>query len=237
MHALMNAEASTSARAGDIKMTETVLLVDDSRAHRRLMCDTLRRSGFEPLDAEDGVEALAICQREGISLVVSDWMIPDINGVESCREYRALIQGRPGYFILLIARTEREVLAQGFESGADDFLSKPVSSVELRARLRAGLRALNVQRDLATKNDEILRTLDQLSEAYAAIDRDLREARGFRRRSCRIAICRSMAQTFLYSTNPADMLVAIWLATFPFASVKLASTPPMSRVMASARRL
>lgn len=175
----MNAEASTSARAGDIKMTETVLLVDDSRAHRRLMCDTLRRSGFEPLDAEDGVEALAICQREDISLVVSDWMIPEINGVESCREYRALMQGRPGYFIPLIAQTECEVLAEGLESGADDFLSRPVSSVELRARLPAGLRVLNAQRDLASKKDEISRTLDQLSEAYAAVDRDLREARRF----------------------------------------------------------
>ena len=175
----MNAEASISAPGDGAKAPETVLVVDDSRAHRRLMCGTLRRWGFEPLEAEDGIEALAICEDEDIGLVVSDWMMPKMNGIAFCREYRRLMQGRPGYFILLTAQTEREVLAEGLESGADDFLSKPVSSVELRARLRAGLRVLHAQRDLASKNKEISRTLEQLSEAYAAIDRDLREARRF----------------------------------------------------------
>jgi DNA-binding response OmpR family regulator len=179
MHAGMNAEASISTPRDGAKASETVLVADDSRAHRCLMCGTLRWWSFEPLEAEDGVEALTICQREDISLVVSDWMIPEMNGVESCREYRALMQRRPGHLILLTARTERELLAEGLESGADDFLSKPVSSVELRARLRAGLRVLKAQRDLASKKDEISRTLDQLSEAYAAVDSDLREARRF----------------------------------------------------------
>jgi sigma-B regulation protein RsbU (phosphoserine phosphatase) len=105
--------------------------------------------------------------------------MPGMSGVEFCRAYRNLTRGRPGYFILLTAQTEREFLAEGLENGADDFLSKPVSTIELRARLHAGERVLNAQRALAAKNDELSATLGKLSEAYSAIDRDLHEARQF----------------------------------------------------------
>ena len=79
----------------------------------------------------------------------------------------------------MTAQTEREVLAKGLESGADDFLSKPFSSIELRARLRAGERVLGAQRALEDKNQALSATLDELSDAYGAIERDLKEARKF----------------------------------------------------------
>ena len=158
---------------------EAVLVVDDSRAHRRLMVRTLERWGYATLEAASGEEALEICTGYDISLVVSDWMMPGMSGVEFCRAYRALTRDRPGYFILVTAQTEREVLAEGLENGADDFLSKPVSSIELRARLRAGERILKAQRDLSAKNGELSATLEKLSLVYSAIDRDLDEARRF----------------------------------------------------------
>lgn len=143
------------------------------------MSRTLKRWGYRALEAGSGREALEICRSEDIRLVISDWMMPGMSGVEFCRAYRDLIGDGPGYFILLTAQTEREALAEGLENGADDFLSKPFNAIELRARLRAGERVLNAQRDLAAKNGELTATLGKLSEAYSAIDRDLREARKF----------------------------------------------------------
>lgn len=175
----MTCEVPLIKDAGPVAGGETVLVVDDSRAHRRLMTRTLERWGYAAVEAESGERALEICRSQDIGLVVSDWMMPGISGVEFCRAYREMFRDRPGYIILLTAQTEREVLAEGLESGADDFLSKPVSSIELHARLRAGERVLNAQRALASKNDELTTALERLSDAYSAIDRDLREARLF----------------------------------------------------------
>ena len=175
----MAREFSLPENAHPVAGGEMVLVVDDSRAHRQLMTRTLARWGYSVVEAESGEEALEICRTCDIGLIISDWMMPGISGVEFCRIYREMTRDRPGYFILLTAQTDREVLAEGLESGADDFLSKPVSSIELHARLRAGERVLNAQRALSVKNAELQLTLDKLSEAYSAIDRDLREARRF----------------------------------------------------------
>ena len=179
----MNREVRFAATAEDSVETrplaEIVLVVDDSRAQRHLLARTLESWGYSVLEAESGGQALGICQRMEIGLIISDWMMPGMTGVEFCRAYRQLFDGRPGYFILLTAQNERAVLAEGLDSGADDFLSKPVSSIELQARLRAGERILKAQRDLSVKNTELSNTLDRLSAAYAAIDRDLQEARRF----------------------------------------------------------
>lgn len=175
----MNVQTSPFGTKAAVSSEETVLVVDDSRAHCRLMSRTLERWGYRAREAGSGREALEICRAEEISLVISDWMMPGMTGVEFCRAYRELIGERPGYFILLTAQTEREALAEGLENGADDFLSKPFNAIELRARLRAGERMLNAQRDLTVKNGELSATLGKLSEAYGAIDRDLREARKF----------------------------------------------------------
>ncbi|MEP5201616.1 MAG: response regulator, partial [Paracoccaceae bacterium] len=154
-----------------------VLVVDDSRAHRRLLSRSLEKWGFEVIEADSGEAGLEICRSSPIELVVSDWMMPGMSGIEFCRAFRDLVKGRAAYFILLTAQTEREVLAEGLESGADDFLSKPFSSIELRARLRAGERVLGAHRALEDKNDVLSSTLSKLSDAYEAIERDLNEAR------------------------------------------------------------
>ena len=156
-----------------------VLVVDDSKAQRRLLARTLAKWGYETVEADSGEAALEITRTEQIDIVISDWMMPGMNGVEFCRAFRAECDERPAYFILLTAQTEREVLAEGLEGGADDFLSKPFNSVELRARLRAGERVVNAQKDLASKNTALSTALDELSDAYAAIDRDLDGARKF----------------------------------------------------------
>lgn len=164
---------------GSSQTARPVLVVDDSRAHRRLLSRSLQKWGYETIEADSGEAALEICRSGTIELVVSDWMMPGMSGVEFCRAFRELTDGHSAYFILLTAQTEREVLAEGLESGADDFLSKPFSSIELRARLRAGERVLGAHRALEDKNAVLSETLAELSEAYQAIDKDLNEARKF----------------------------------------------------------
>jgi sigma-B regulation protein RsbU (phosphoserine phosphatase) len=156
-----------------------VLVVDDSRAQRLLLSRTLERWGYMALEAESGEAALEICRNSPIELVVSDWMMPGMSGVEFCREFRKLKSGDPAYFILLTAQTDRQTLAEGLDNGADDFLSKPFHAIELKARMNAGERILSAQRDLTTKNALLSHTLEELQTLYSAIERDLREARSF----------------------------------------------------------
>lgn len=156
---------------------ETVLVVDDSRAQRRLVGTYLKRWGYSVLEAENGSDALDLCREQRVDLVISDWMMPGMNGLELCRAYRELLGERYGYFILLTSKDDKEATAQGLDGGADDFLTKPFSPVELRARIRAGERILSMERKLIQQNKLVTKTLAELQGLYDAIEDDLVEAR------------------------------------------------------------
>ncbi len=156
-----------------------VLVVDDSRAQRRLLSKVLTKWGYRVIEASSGPKALDIFSSVDVELVISDWLMPGMTGIEFCRRFRTLKDQRPAYFILLTAQKERERLAEGLESGADDFLSKPFNVTELKARLQAGARVVDSQRDMIAKNRLLRRALDDLEAAQAAMDRDLKEARSF----------------------------------------------------------
>jgi sigma-B regulation protein RsbU (phosphoserine phosphatase) len=104
-------------------------------------------------------------------------MMPEMNGLDFCREFRALSREGYGYFILLTAKSEKAEIADGLDCGADDFLAKPVNSDELRARLRAGQRIIGMQAELMEKNRLVRSTLNELQKVYDSLDRDLIEAR------------------------------------------------------------
>lgn len=164
--------------AGAVPALSPILVVDDSRAQRRLLTRTLEKWGYETVEADSGRAALALCKATHFDIIISDWMMPGMSGVEFCRTFRDM-SDHATFFLLLTAQTEREILAEGLESGADDFLSKPFHAVELRARLRAGRRSVQAQRALADQNLTLSQTLEDLSDAYAAIERDLKGARVF----------------------------------------------------------
>lgn len=154
-----------------------ILVVDDSRAQRLLVASSLRSGGFNVLQAASGAEALAICAGVEVDLVLSDWMMPGMNGIEFCRALRGQSRERYIYFILLTAKSDKAAVAEGLEVGADDFLAKPVDSGELRARIKAGERLLALERELRANNLLLTETLDRLRELYDSLDRDLIEAR------------------------------------------------------------
>ena len=156
---------------------ETVLVVDDSRLQRRILSSYLNSWGYRVIEAASGEAALAICQFESPDLIISDWMMPGMGGLEFCQAFRRMRGDRYGYFILLTSKSEKGEIAQGLDVGADDFLTKPVNGAELRARIRAGQRVLEMERELTEKNRLVSTTLSEMQALYAAIDRDLIEAR------------------------------------------------------------
>lgn len=168
------AQEEVSRDSGTI---QRVLVVDDSRLQRRILVSSLKKWGFEVIEAESGEEAMEICGRAMPDLVLSDWMMPGMNGLEFCRAFRQLPNEGYGYFILLTSKSEKYEVAQGLDAGADDFLIKPVNSDELRARIAAGARILGMQRELSEKNRMISDTLGELQRAHEAIDKDLMQAK------------------------------------------------------------
>ncbi|MCG6903572.1 MAG: SpoIIE family protein phosphatase [Rhodobacter sp.] len=156
---------------------EMVLVVDDSRAQRRLLSSYLSRWGYRVVEAGSGEEALEICGYDTPDLIVSDWMMPGMGGLKFCQAYRQLRGDRYGYFILLTSKSEKGEVAHGLDVGADDFLTKPVNAAELRARIRAGQRVLKMERELTEKNRLVSATLAEMQILYDALDRDLIEAR------------------------------------------------------------
>lgn len=154
-----------------------VLVVDESRAQRRMLAASLSRWGYRVIEADSGEAAIALCRRHPVDMVMSGWVLPGMSGLELCRQFRALPREGYGYFILLTSRSTREDVAQGLEVGADEFLAKPVSLHELRARLTAAERILVMEEALKERNRALGAAFDKLRRMTEAIERDLEEAR------------------------------------------------------------
>lgn len=150
-------------------MAQHVLIVEDSLVYRRLLSRMLAQWGYKVSEAENGLAALQILESQPVSLVISDWEMPEMDGLTLCREIRSRQIGHYIYVILLTGRENPDDLTLGFDAGADDFLSKPVEQSELRARLHAGARILSLEATLAARNA-------RLSEALRQIEQDLEVA-------------------------------------------------------------
>jgi sigma-B regulation protein RsbU (phosphoserine phosphatase) len=167
-------DLSASPRGGAIRH---VLVVDDSRLQRKILTLALKRWGFDVVEAASGEEALRLAASQRPDLVLSDWMMPGMSGLELCRHFRELDGDDYSYFILLTSKSEKEEVARGLDSGADDFLTKPVDSNELRARISAGERLIEMQRSVVQANRTLSDTLGELQRLYDNIDSDLQEAK------------------------------------------------------------
>ncbi|MEL6509606.1 MAG: SpoIIE family protein phosphatase [Pseudomonadota bacterium] len=165
------------ASAPDNRAVRTILVVDDSAGQRRLLSKSLQRNGFDVIEAASGQDALALCEQHSVDLVVSDWMMPGMDGIAFCRAFRQVEKEGYGYFILLTSKAEKADIAVGLDAGADDFLTKPFIPAEILARIRAGDRIVDMQRRLTEKNALLAASLDELKELYSVLDNDLLEAR------------------------------------------------------------
>jgi len=159
------------------RRTLRALVVEDSTLQRRILSSFLKKWGFDVHEAASGLQALEICTEFPPDIIVSDWMMPGMSGLEFCQKFRKMQRDTYGYFILLTSKSDKGEVALGLESGADDFVTKPVNQAELRARIFAGERILKMERQLHQQNTVIRETLGELTELHEAMDRDLRQAR------------------------------------------------------------
>jgi two-component system, cell cycle response regulator len=136
-----------------------ILIADDSIVSRHLLEATLRKWGYEVAVACDGLEAWEILQGENAPRVaILDWVMPGLTGLEVCKRVRESSRGHEAnytYILLLTSKSQREDLIEGMESGADDYLTKPFDQHELKVRLRAGTRIVDLENKLKAAGDEL----------------------------------------------------------------------------------
>ena len=117
-----------------------VLLVEDEAAQREVLAYNLEAEGFYVISADNGEDALMLVDEEAPDLIVLDWMMPNLSGIEVCRRLKLRNETRKIPVIMLSARSEEVDRVRGLETGADDYVVKPYSLVELMARVRTQLR-------------------------------------------------------------------------------------------------
>lgn len=153
-----------------------ILLAEDDRVTRRMLEVRVRAWGHEPIPAEDGREALELLRAEnGPQFALLDWMMPELSGIEVCRQLQPLREERFIYVIMVTAREGSEATVEALESGADDYLTKPINIAELQARLNVGIRMLELQNRLQEANRELERMastdgLTQVANRKAIMD-------------------------------------------------------------------
>ncbi len=129
-------------------MAEKILVVDDDNYIRIILQKRLTTHGYEVILAEHGEDGWQKAKSEMPDLIVSDWMMPKMDGLEFCKKVKNDEQLRYAYFILLTAKDTQDDRIEGIETGADDYLTKPFNDKDLLTRIKAGLRINALQKEL-----------------------------------------------------------------------------------------
>ncbi len=133
-----------------------ILIAEDDTISRRLLESTLNKWGHEVIVTCDGKEALQALQAEDApKIAILDWMMPEMDGVDVCREIRKQKQEPYIYLLLLTAKGQKEDIVQGMNAGADDYITKPFNAHELKGRLRAGIRIIDLHEELISAREEL----------------------------------------------------------------------------------
>ena len=133
-----------------------ILIADDEMTSRRLLQRTLEHAGYAVTAVENGRQAIEqLGQSKGPRLALLDWMMPELDGLGVCREIRKNKNLSYVYMVLLTSKGEKEDIVDGLESGADDYLTKPFNAEELKARLRTGLRILDLEDRLVQAREQM----------------------------------------------------------------------------------
>jgi DNA-binding response OmpR family regulator len=142
-----------------------ILIAEDEPVSRHLLEACLKKWGYDVMAACDGNEAWEICQKQGIpELAILDWMMPGMDGLELCRKIRAQVSSQAVYILILTAKGGQEDVVEGLKGGADDYVVKPFDPEELRARVQAGVRIIELQKNLTSR-------VRELEEALALVKR------------------------------------------------------------------
>ncbi|MGA7525127.1 MAG: diguanylate cyclase [Acidobacteriaceae bacterium] len=133
-----------------------ILIADDDSISRRIMERMLQQIGYEVIVADNGIDAAEkLLDNDGPRLALLDWMMPQLDGPQVCRQVRAAGERRYVYLALLTSKDSRDDLVAGLDAGADDYLIKPCNPAELRARLRTGERILQLEDTLVASREDM----------------------------------------------------------------------------------
>ncbi len=151
-----------------------ILVVDDDPISRELLSEPLAGLGYQVFTASDGQEAWARTAHGNIDLIITDWMMPEMDGLELCRRVRQDTSRPYTYVILVSSRTEAHEVVQALQAGADEFIRKPISPFELAARVESMNRLRRLQADLEHRNRELEEAQKFKTEWIHMIVHDLR---------------------------------------------------------------
>ena len=145
-----------------------ILIAEDDPVSRSLLEKILIKAGNKVVSVDNGQKALALLNEKFFPIILTDWMMPEMDGLELCRAIRK--NTYPGYvfIVLLTAKDSKDDIIRGLGAGADDYLTKPFSHAELVARLNTGKRLLRLEKSLKDANEEIriLSITDPLTGSY-----------------------------------------------------------------------
>jgi signal transduction histidine kinase len=150
-----------------------ILIAEDDTVSRMVLGLTLKKLGHEVVEAANGEEAWEMSRREHFPLIISDWMMPDLDGLDLCRRLRAA-PGRYSYVLLLTALGGNASFLQAMDAGVDDFITKPFDEEQLAARIRVAMRMLDLHSELVTARDAAEAGSRAKSEFLANMSHEIR---------------------------------------------------------------
>jgi two-component system cell cycle response regulator len=129
-----------------------ILVADDSAVYRKVVEQTLPPDQYSILFAKTGQSAIDLFKQHCPALVITDWVMPDLTGIEVCRQIRASAQNSYTYIIIITSASEKERVVEGLEAGADDYLAKPFHPKEMLARVGVGRRLVDLHQQIESQN-------------------------------------------------------------------------------------
>jgi sigma-B regulation protein RsbU (phosphoserine phosphatase) len=172
----MNIAVSPKSNDQDVLNVKRILMVDDSPTERARLGAMLKDLGYDVVEARDGNEALTLLENEQFQLVLSDQVMPEMDGKTLCRTLRSNERYGSPYVVMLTAENDQNELVTCMDAGADDFLRKPAIKEELRVRLAAGARLVSMRKNVTDQNEQLNETVTALEAAQKQNEQELQFA-------------------------------------------------------------
>jgi signal transduction histidine kinase len=151
-----------------------ILIADDDAATRKMISQYLKKKGHNVFEASNGIEAFTSIIEHPVNIVVIDWVLPGMDGIDVCRKIRERQEKNYVFFIMLTAKEEKKDLIEGFEAGVDEYIMKPVNLQELIARIKVGARIVRLERKLIEKQRELVGNNEMKNKFIGIVAHDLR---------------------------------------------------------------
>ncbi|MCU7836156.1 MAG: SpoIIE family protein phosphatase [gamma proteobacterium symbiont of Taylorina sp.] len=200
-----------------------ILVVDDDCSVCVYLKNSLEKWDYEVITCHNGMDAWNILQTETINLLLTDWMMPGLSGIELCEKIRTdLRSSHYIYIILLTGKSGREDSINGYQSGADDFISKPIHPGELSVRIKAGERLLQLEDRLLQQNQKLEAANIQIKESYQTIKDSLNAAAKIQQTLLPDSPNTHLPVNLAWEFQPADELAGDLFNFYPLDDTHLA---------------